>query len=114
MKRFLLAGFNLLAAAICFAGDGDYAVSKIPEALRKNADAVMRMEETRFEINSTKDAVQKHHYVITIMNENGERWADFSEYYDKLREISSVEGYLYDASGKQLKKMKYKDLQDFS
>ena len=114
MKQFFLLSSSLLAATICFAGDGDYAVSKISAELTKNADAVLRMEDLRFEINSTRDAVEKNHYVITILNENGDKWADFSEYYDKLREVSSVEGYLYDASGKQLKKMKYKDLQDFS
>ncbi|MGC4039206.1 MAG: DUF3857 domain-containing protein [Chitinophagaceae bacterium] len=98
----------------CYAGDGDYAVSKIPASLLKNADVVLRMEDIRFEINSVKNAVEKNHYVITVLNENGDKWADFSEYYDKLRQVSSVEGYLYDAMGKQIKKMKYKDLQDFS
>lgn len=114
MKRVFVTAALLLVAFGCFADDGDYAVSKIPDSLKKNADVVLRMEDIRFEINSTKDAVEKNHYVITVMNENGDRWADFSEYYDKLREVSSVEGYLYDASGKQLKKMKYKDLQDLS
>jgi len=114
MKSIFAGIISTFIAMACFAGDGDYAVSKITSALTKNADAVLRMEEIRFEINSTKDAVEKNHYVITILNENGDKWADFSEYYDKLREVSSIEGYLYDASGKQLKKMKYKDLQDLS
>ncbi|MBS1576474.1 MAG: hypothetical protein JST09_14315, partial [Bacteroidetes bacterium] len=46
-------------ASVCFAGDGDYAVSKIPDSLLKNADVVLRMEDIRFEINSTKDAVER-------------------------------------------------------
>ena len=114
MRSIFLGVFSTCIAMTCFAGDGDYAVSKIASALTKNADAVLRAEDIKFEINSTKDAVEKNHYVITILNENGDKWADFSEYYDKLREVSSIEGYLYDASGKQLKKMKYKDLQDLS
>jgi hypothetical protein len=114
MRLFLSTVFQLIIAGACFAGDGDYAVSKIAASLMKNADVVLRMEDMRFEINSTKDAVERNHYVITVLNENGEKWADFSEHYDKLREVSSIEGYLYDASGKQLKKMKYKDLQDLS
>lgn len=114
MKKFSWFVLSFFSAVICFAGDGDYAVSKIPDSLKKNADAVLRLEDIRFEINSTKDAVEKNHYVITILNENGDKWSGFAEYYDKLREVSSVEGYLYDAAGKQLKKMKYKDLQDVS
>ncbi|MEJ0105671.1 MAG: DUF3857 domain-containing protein [Bacteroidota bacterium] len=105
---------GLILTGACYAGDGDYAVSKISARLLKNADAVLRMEDVKFEIVSTKEAIERQHYVITILNENGDKWAEFSEYYDKLREISSVEGYLYDAAGKQLKKMKYKDLQDMS
>src|SRR5205085_9963683 len=61
-----------------------------------------------------KNAVYKDHYVITILNENGDDLADFEEYYTKMRSISSVEGYLYDMMGKQLKKMKFKDLEDLS
>src|SRR6185369_16321731 len=67
-----------------------------------------------FEIRSTKEAIETNHYVSTMLNENGDRWSEFSEYYDRLQEINAVEGYLYDANGKPLKKMKSKDLQDLS
>ena len=96
------------------AGDGDYAVSKIAPELLKNADAVLRLEDIKFEILSTKEAIETNHYVITILNQNGDNWADLIEGYDKFTEITSVEGYLYDANGKQLKRMKFRDLQDLS
>ncbi len=95
-------------------GEGEYAVSKIPDSLLKNANAVLRLEETRYEVKGAKSYVMNYHYVITILNENGEKWSRFSEWYDKLQSIKSVEGYLYDANGVQLKKMKWKDLQDIS
>ena len=96
------------------AGEGEYAVSKISPALLKGANAVLRFEQIRFEINSTKEAILRNHYVITILNENGDEWADMVEYYDKFRQIESVEGILYDANGKQLKRVKKKDLEDYS
>ncbi len=111
----------VMFSVLCFlftitllANDGDYAVSKIAPALLKNANAVLRLEELRFEIISTKETRLKNHYVITILNEKGDHWAEFSEYYDKHRELSSVEGILYDAYGKQLKRIKKKDLEDLS
>jgi hypothetical protein len=116
MKKLMwLVVFSITANSV-FAcnGDDDYAVSKISPLLRINANAVLRFEQITFEVISTKEAVEKNHYVITILNENGDDWAEFSEYYDKLREINSVEGFLYDANGKQLKKIKTKDLQDLS
>ena len=96
------------------AGDGEYAVAKIAPALLKNANAVVRLEELRFEIINPGKAVFKNHYVITVLNENGDYWAEFSEYYDKYRKIESVEGFLYDAAGSQLKKIKTKDTEDLS
>ena len=99
MKRLMIfSGFIFLFAIRLLAGDGDYAVSKISPALLKNANAVLRLEEMRFEIISTKETKLKNHYVITILNEKGDHWAEFSEYYDKHREVSSVEGILYDAN----------------
>lgn len=113
LKRILIivAFINVLQAN---AADGEFAVSHIPADLIKNANAVLRTEELTFEIVSLKEAVYTYHYAITVLNENGEKWAEFSEYYDRLREISSVEGYLYDEFGKQIKKMKTKDMQDLS
>ena len=113
-KLVMFSGLCFLFVIPMFAGDGDYAVSKISPALFKNANAVLRLEELRFEVISTKETRFKNHYVITILNEKGDHWAEFSEYYDKHREISSVEGILYDANGKQLKKVKKKDIEDLS
>jgi hypothetical protein len=116
MKRLTWSIIFLTVGNFVFAhnGDDDYAVSKISPVLRINANAVLRFEQITFEVISTKEAVERNHYVVTILNENGDDWAEFSEYYDKLREINSVEGFLYDANGKQLKKIKTKDLQDLS
>jgi len=114
MKKLFFIIVYLVTGHFLFAGDGDYAVSKISPALLKNANAVLRFENIKFEILSTKEAVETNHYVITILNENGDEWAEFEEYYDKLREINSVEGFLYDANGKQLKRIKTRDAQDIS
>src|SRR5690349_6972207 len=113
-KGFLI----MISFLICFtrsgAADGEYAVSKIPQTLLKNADAVLRFEEMRFEIVQLREAIQTYRYVITILNENADHWAAFSEYYDKLRDITSVQGNLYDASGNLVRKLKSKELEDVS
>jgi len=113
-KLAILVVVLLLSVANLLAGEGDYAVSRISPALLKNANVIVRLEQTRFEINNTKDARLKNHYVITILNENGAEWADFEEYYNRFREVESVEAILYDANGKQLKRIKKKDLEDRS
>jgi len=114
MRKSFFISLGFMTALATHAGDGEYSVLKISPALLKNANAVLRLEEIRFEIVSTKHTVLKNHYVITILNENGDDWAEFLEDYDKFSEIESVEGILYDANGKQLKKIKKKDLEDLS
>lgn len=109
---FFIGSFFLSLSAS--AGEGEYAVSKIAPALLKNANAVLRIEEQRFEFINPGKAVYKNRYVITVLNENGDYWAEFSEYYDKFQKIESIEGILYDAAGNQLKKIKTKDTEDLS
>ena len=96
------------------AGDGDYAVSKIPDALLKNAHVIKRMEKISFEVINTGEAILYKKYALTIMDENGDDQAVFLEYYDKLHEIRNIEGTLYDASGKELKKLKNKQIIDLT
>jgi hypothetical protein len=107
-------------SAICFyifsvfATDGEYAVSKIPAALLKNANVVKRMEEKRFSLKSPGEAAYFRKYAFTILNENGDKHASFDQYYDRFVEIKNIEGTLYDASGNELRKLKNKDIQDLS
>ncbi|MFT3912284.1 MAG: DUF3857 domain-containing protein [Ferruginibacter sp.] len=117
MKKILILSvivFLFLQSIQAANGDGEYAVSKIAPALLKHANAVLRLEEVRFEIKSTTNTKTVQHYVITVLNEKGEDWAEYVEHYSKSREITFIEGILYDANGKQLKKIKKKDVEDVS
>lgn len=115
MKRYFvfLAPVFVLSISV-FATDGEYAVSKIPAALLKNANVVKRMEEERFSLKSPAEANYYRKYALTILNENGEKHASFEQYYDRFVEIKNIEGTLYDAAGNELKKLKNKDIQDLS
>lgn len=113
-KYLMLTWLTLSATTMLIANGGGYSVANIAPTIIKNANAVLRFEELRFEISGTRETTLKNHYVITILNEKGDHWAEFSEYYDTHREIISVDGFLYDEDGKLLKKIKKKDLQDLS
>ncbi len=114
MKGVVLLITTIFTVSAALQAQGEYAASKIPPPLLKNADAVLRLEDMQFEIINTRQTVTKYRYVVTILNGNGDHWAEYSDYYDKYRSIESVEGILYDANGKQLKKVKKKDLEDLT
>ncbi|MFL5740026.1 MAG: DUF3857 domain-containing protein [Flavisolibacter sp.] len=113
MKNIFLS--ILLVSCACSSRAGvKYPVSDIPAGLMKNANVVKRVDELEFRIYGTNETVERHHYVLTILNENGDGQAMMREYYDQLRQVHSIEGTLYDAAGNALKKLKSKDLQDLS
>ncbi|RYG46761.1 MAG: DUF3857 domain-containing protein, partial [Chitinophagaceae bacterium] len=96
------------------AGEPFYPVANIPAALLANANAVVRLEETSFEVLTTTQTRLTRQYVVTILNERGDHWAELYEVYDKHRDISAIEGALYDGNGKLLKRVKRKDISDHS
>ncbi len=96
------------------AADGEYAVNKIPAALLKNANAVIRLREEYTELQKEDKLFTREHYVITILNEDGARFSGMYEFYDKFNEIKSIEGALYDAMGVKIKTLKNKDIEDGS
>ena len=114
MKRFSVIILFLLLSFLSFATGGEYAVMTIPEALKKNANVVKRMEEERFTLRSPGEATYYCKYALTILNENGDKHASFQHYYDKFVEIKNIQGTLFDAAGNKIKELKNKDIQDFS
>ena len=80
--------------------------------LIKNANAVLRFEETRVIIHSIKSATIKHKIAYTILNENGNSFAKYYALYDNFSHITDIEGGLFDATGKKIKSLKKKDIKD--
>ncbi|WP_431215818.1 DUF3857 domain-containing protein [Puia sp. P3] len=53
-------------------------------------------------------------YVYTILNSRGDNYANVYTFYDKFHDLVSATGILYDAEGKQIKKIKKGDMQDWN
>ncbi|MGQ0738492.1 MAG: DUF3857 domain-containing protein [Bacteroidota bacterium] len=113
-RKTILSFLIIFLSFRLYAGGGEYAVSRIPAALLKNAHAVKRMEKISFEVVNTGEAVLKKKYALTILNDNADRLAAFIEYYDKLHDIKNIEGTLYDSEGRELKRLKNKQILDLT
>lgn len=113
-KVIVLAGILLLVRVSLLAGDGDYAVGKIPLHLLKGANAVIRLEEQSVEMKSLGKLVIRDHYVITILNEKADKYAHFVRWYDKFKSIESIDGTLYDADGNKIRSLKKNSIQDLT
>lgn len=92
----------------------NYSASTISDSIKLNADAVKRFEEIKITIKNIGKAIINHKYVYTVLNESGDRFAFYSEYYNKFRTITDISGNLYDALGIKIKSIKKKDIADAS
>jgi hypothetical protein len=111
MKIFLFC--CLLAVSFSLRAQS-YNVALVPDSLKKDARAIIREDEYILEIKSPGKAITKSHTVYTIFDENGENIGGYTGWYDKFISINSVTGILYDASGKEMKKVRKKDMDDRS
>jgi hypothetical protein len=113
MKRFLLILAIFVTALPAFSSD-NYDTKLIADSMLKNANVVKRMEHTTFEVFSSKEVIMRYQYAVTILNEKGDRDAIFQEWYDKFRKIENIDGSLYDANGKLIKKLKKLEIRDYA
>jgi len=109
LKLFLLV-IQFLVSTVLVAQN--YSVVLIPDSLLKHSDAVQRIEETRIIIHSIKSATVKHRYAYTVLNESGNAFAGYYNLYDNFEKLSEASGKLFDASGKQIKSVKKKEMED--
>jgi transglutaminase-like putative cysteine protease len=114
MRKYILSGILFLVIqAVATAGDINYPVATIPKALLTNADAVIRVQEQVVEINSLNKYSEKEHYVITILNEAGEKYAQWLSAYSKMISINHIDGTLYDATGNKVRSLKKSEIKDY-
>lgn len=86
----------------------------MPEGLIEGANAVIHSEQTVFTVNSPGSGVTTYKVRMTILNENGKQRAKLYVPYDKLSKVDYLEGTIYDRSGKKIRSLKKKEIEDIS
>jgi len=106
----LLVGYLLPVQA----KDPEYPAFSIPANLKEKAHAVKRMEEVTVKIVNPGEVRVTRHYVITVLDAKGDKYARVHEFYNKLRDVRSIKGRLLDPLGFEVGKMKQSDISDVS
>ena len=96
------------------ASEPKYPVSAIPEELKLDVNAVIREDQMVFKIISKNSASLWVHYVVTILNDKGNGYAKQIVSYNKLQKITDFNASVYDAMGKQIKRLKNNEINDQS
>ncbi|NOU16334.1 MAG: DUF3857 domain-containing protein [Bacteroidales bacterium] len=88
--------------------------SDIPDSLKRNADAVIRRLATDIKIIGLNKVIVSENIVVTVLNEQGKIYGNFSEYYDKDSRIEYVKGVVCDDHLEVVKRLKRSDFKDQS
>jgi hypothetical protein len=116
MKKILVLTILFFAfiSNFAIAQIDDYAVSAIPEALKKDANTVIRYEKMTFEVSSVNKGTVKYKGIITVLDKKS-RYTDVVVFYDKaFDDVKLFNVRVYDANGKLAKKIKDKEVTDHS
>ncbi|MEP2690606.1 DUF3857 domain-containing protein [Maribacter dokdonensis] len=90
----------------------EYSFTKIEPSLLKNADAVVRLDESTVLLKSSDFMEVKSKRVVTVLNESGSKHINATVFYDKEKWIKNLEAIILDANGKEIEKFKEKDFID--
>ncbi|OMP78700.1 DUF3857 and transglutaminase domain-containing protein [[Flexibacter] sp. ATCC 35208] len=96
------------------AKDPEYPASAIPANLKEKAHVVKRMEEVTVRLVNPGEVRVTRHYVLTILDAKGDKYASVYEYYNKLRDVRSIKGRLLSAEGVEVYRFRQSDLSDVS
>ncbi|OHT46923.1 DUF3857 domain-containing protein [Flavobacterium tructae] len=114
MKSLVLTLFFFFFTFILTAQKSEYSSAAIADSLKENANAVVRFDQIDIAILSQRTMNAKNRRVVTVLNEKGLSAIQAHEYYDKSTSVRSIEAVVYDAFGKEIKKVKRKDFKDQS
>lgn len=90
----------------------DYSITKIPDSLKQNADAVVRLNQIDIAIKSQREMSVRHQLVITVFNKTGLSSIDAVEYYSKNLSVNEIGATVFNSFGIEIKKIKRKDFRE--
>lgn len=92
-----------------------YAVTAVPAAmLRGNPDAVVRLDEFRFDVEGPGRATTRVKRAVTVLRASGREHADAVLFYDRFRRVESLGARLYDHAGALVRRSERGDVGDLS
>jgi hypothetical protein len=112
IKKIIVTGLLVQMFATAFSQQvftAQYAAAHISEDLKKDADAVYRLDEAVVEVLSPSKYTEKVHQVVTILNSEGARHLQQSVWFDKFNTVDEIEVRVYNSAGKEIQKYKKKE-----
>ncbi|WP_082333769.1 DUF3857 domain-containing protein [Mangrovimonas sp. TPBH4] len=101
-------------ASIVYSQQELYSALSIPSELKSKANAVVRYNDQKIEVKAYNEILFTQKRIVTVLSKAGNSDVDAIFHYERGVEIKNLEVKIFDAYGKELKKIKEKDFQDVS
>ena len=116
-KLFLACNIiNVLLLLVNFQNSNaqNYAIENIPSELKKDANAIVRVDDLEFRVLAMGLGVEKVKIAVTILNEEAKSWAKIRVFYNDLRKLNYLKARIYDAHGNEIRKIKKSEFGDYA
>ncbi|MCF7559094.1 DUF3857 domain-containing transglutaminase family protein [Sabulilitoribacter multivorans] len=110
----ILAFFLLFTSTYIFSQENIYSSLTIPNNLKQGANAVVRLNEVEITIKAVNEMVVSEKLIITVLNKEGNDNVNAYVFYDNNVKIKDLQVLVFDAFGKEIKKIKKNDFKDAS
>lgn len=110
--KWIFSAIFLLTPVYLFSQRIDLALARVPDSLKQNANAIVRLDRMDLAITSQREMTIREVRIVTVLNENGLSSIGASCSYDKRTSVKSIEATVYDTFGNEIKKIKKRDFKD--
>ena len=112
--RKLLLFLLWVSGSMLYAQEAMHLASAIPSELKENAEAVVRLDQTKVHIISKKKLKLETRRVVTVLEKNGFRAVKNYVGYNPSTKIKSIEVRIFNEGAKEIEKLKKNDFSDVS
>ena len=114
MYRVLATFILCLIYGLSVAADHNFSCVAIPPQLMENSNAVIRFHEITLEIQSSRKAVMKVNYALTVLKDNAVDQAILIAGYNNFTSIKHLKGNVYDKNGDKIERIEKDKFLDLS
>ncbi|MEQ1796824.1 MAG: DUF3857 domain-containing protein [Lacibacter sp.] len=109
MRNLLTVLFIFIQQIVFSQGLLTYSSLTIPDSLKKDADAVFRLDEMNISIQSPSKMSIREHRIVTVLTKTGLEHSKINIHVDKMKKLDEVSVKVYNDLGFEIKTYKKKD-----
>lgn len=114
IRNYFLVVFYCFFNTTAFSQEIDYNIQNISPELLKNANAIVRENNVDVTLESSQYMKVNSVVATTVLNESGDNLVGAYLHYDDGISIKHIQALVFDAKGKQIKRIKKNDFKDVS